>query len=87
MSSKRTTPSDDSPTVTASELKARCSEVIDRVATDHRTITITRRGKPVARIVPLEPETTKSLAGYASGGLKVTGDLLAPLDADWEAAE
>jgi prevent-host-death family protein len=72
-------------TVSASELKARCAEVIDRVANDLRPVTVTKRGKPVARIVPIEPEGTKSLVGYARGRLKVTGDLLEPIDVDWEA--
>jgi prevent-host-death family protein len=71
--------------VSASELKARCSEVIERVATERRTVTVTKRGKPVARIVPLEESEAKSLAGYARGRLTVTGDLLAPIDVEWEA--
>ena len=72
-------------TVTASELKARCAEVIDRVAKDLRPVTVTKRGKPVARIVPIDTEGAKSLVGYARGRLKVTGDLLEPIDVDWEA--
>ena len=71
--------------VSASELKARCAEVIDRVASDRRPVTVTKRGKPVARIVPIETEEMKSLVGYARGRLKVTGDLLEPLDVEWEA--
>jgi prevent-host-death family protein len=72
--------------VSASELKARCSEVIERVATERHVVTVTKRGKPVARIVPLESTATTTLIGYARGRLTVTGDLLAPIDVEWEAA-
>ena len=70
--------------VIASELKARCSEVIERVRSERRAVTVTKRGKPVARIVPFELPEAKSLAGFARGRLTVIGDLLAPLDVEWE---
>ena len=72
--------------VSATELKARCSEVIERVASELRPVTVTKRGKPIARIVPIETPEAKSLVGYARGRLTVTGDLLQPIDVDWEAA-
>jgi prevent-host-death family protein len=72
--------------VSASELKTRCSEVIERVAKEHRSVIVTKRGKPVACIVPIEPATAESLVGYARGRIKVTGDLLAPIDVEWEAS-
>ena len=71
--------------ISATELKARCSEVIEGVATQRRAVTVTKRGKPVARIVPLESAVTTTLVGYARGRLTVTGDLLAPIDVEWEA--
>jgi prevent-host-death family protein len=73
-------------TVTATELKIRCAEVLERVTVEHRAVTVTKRGKPVARIIPITADAPSSLVGYARGGIKVTGDLLAPLDVDWEAA-
>lgn len=81
-----TKPSEDT-VVSATELKARCSEVIERVSREHRAVTVTKRGKAVARIVPIEPTDSKSLVGYAHGRLKVTGDLLAPIDVEWESSE
>lgn len=41
--------------MTAAEAKAHLSELLDRAAAGQET-TITRRGKPVARIVPLAAE-------------------------------
>ena len=75
----------DGKSVTASELKAHCSQVIDEVARQRRVILVTRRGRPVARLVPVD-EGRPSLFGFAKGCITVRGDLLAPFDADWEAA-
>ena len=84
---RKSEPTEPDTTVTATELKVRCAEVLERVTVEHRTVTVTKRGRPVARIVPIAAEPAKSLMGYARGGIKVTGDLLAPLDVEWEAAE
>jgi prevent-host-death family protein len=40
----------------ASDFKARCLALIDRVAVDHVPVTITKRGRPVARLVAIEEE-------------------------------
>ena len=38
-------------TVAVSELKAHCLRLIDEVARRRRSIVVTKRGKPVARVV------------------------------------
>jgi prevent-host-death family protein len=72
--------------VSASELKAHCAEIVERVAARREVVTITRRGRPVARIVPVEQES-RSLFGFARGALTVRGDILGPIDVAWEASE
>ncbi len=39
------------------DFKAKASEILRKVETDKEAVTITRRGKPVARIVPLDEAT------------------------------
>jgi prevent-host-death family protein len=45
-------------TVTATELARNIGDVLARVRYRHESFTIERNGRPVARIVPAEPETT-----------------------------
>lgn len=71
--------------LSTSELKAHCSRVVDEVSKRREPVVITKRGKPVARLVPWEEEPT-DLFGFARGSITVHGDLLAPVDVDWEAA-
>jgi len=74
-----------SRTVGATEFKGRCLELMDQVAATGNPIVITKRGKPVARLVPAE-ERPKSLVGALKGHIHVTGDIVAPLDVGWEAS-
>jgi prevent-host-death family protein len=40
--------------IQATEFKARCLALIDRVAIDHVPVIITKRGRPVARLVAVD---------------------------------
>ena len=71
--------------VGAAEFKARCLELMERVATTGNSIIITKRGKPVARLAPVGPRP-KRLAGALKGHVRISGDIVAPLDVEWEAS-
>jgi prevent-host-death family protein len=73
------------PLISASAFKARCSQVIDEVARGRRSVVITKRGRPVAKLVPVDEGTT-SLFGFAKGAITVHGDIVGPLEVEWEAA-
>lgn len=45
--------------VSIGDLKTRSTEIIRKVETDKEPVIITRRGKPVARIVPMEAAAEK----------------------------
>ena len=46
-------------TIQASEFKARCLSLIDEVAATRTSLIVTKRGRPVAKLVPLdEPPST-----------------------------
>lgn len=67
------------PTVPAGEFKARCLALLDRVAETGEELVVTKRGKPVARLVPVEPP--KPLRG----SVVWEGDLISPIGEDWAA--
>ncbi len=41
-------------TVQASTFKARCLALLDEVAATHQTIVVTKHGRPIAKVVPLD---------------------------------
>jgi prevent-host-death family protein len=71
--------------IPAGEFKARCLAIIDEVNQTHRSITITKRGKPVARLVPLPEEKTRRLFGSLAGHVVEEGDIVSPTGESWEA--
>ncbi len=49
----------ETATVSATEFKATCLDLLDQLAAHKITrLTVTKRGKPVAVLIPPEPETT-----------------------------
>ncbi|HEV8240943.1 MAG TPA: type II toxin-antitoxin system Phd/YefM family antitoxin [Thermoanaerobaculia bacterium] len=70
--------------VTASEFKARCLQLMDEVNDSGKEIVITKRGKPVSRLVPYR-ERPATLFGLFAGQMKILGDIIEPIDVEWEA--
>jgi prevent-host-death family protein len=67
--------------VAAAQFKAKCLQLVDEVARTRKSIVITKRGRPLARLVPLEPEVPVSLEGSVSYG----GDIVGPTGEEWDA--
>ena len=66
-------------TLGAAQFKAECLSLMDEVRLKHTRITITKRGKPVAQLVPIEDPVDKDpLAFYYIGG-EILGDVTSPL--------
>jgi prevent-host-death family protein len=65
--------------IAASRFKAECLNVLDRVSERRETYVVTKRGRPVAQVSPVDAER-KPLAGSVT----VTGDIVAPVLEDWE---
>jgi prevent-host-death family protein len=70
--------------IPAGEFKARCLQVIDEVQRLRMPIIITKRGKPVAKLVPLD-EHSESFIGSMKGTMEIIGDIISPIDVKWEA--
>ena len=60
-------------TIAAAEFKAKCLHILDEVKKTRETMTVTKRGKPVALIVPI-PAEPDSLFGIAKGTLVYAAD-------------
>jgi prevent-host-death family protein len=71
-----------SVTVPATEFKARCLELMDRVEASGLTITITKHGRPVARLVPL---ASQAAPFFGSLPVTIAGDIVGPVDGPWDA--
>jgi prevent-host-death family protein len=71
--------------VPAGEFKALCLALMDRVKETGEEYVITKRGRPVAKLIRVEGTDDRSFVGRSRGMISATReDLLAPLDEDWE---
>jgi prevent-host-death family protein len=70
----------------AGEFKARCLTVMDDVNQTRETVLITKRGKPVPKLVPVD-KTANQLIGRLEGIIRIVGDIESPIEAPeaWEA--
>lgn len=70
-------------TIPAGEFKAHCLRLLDAVAASGEALTITKRGRPVARLVPLP--APQALFGALTGSVREAKDLVAPAGEVWKA--
>jgi prevent-host-death family protein len=70
--------------IPAGEFKAKCLQVLDEVQRLRMPIVVTKRGKPVAKLVPLEDQP-ESFIGSMKGTMEIIGDIVAPIDVKWDA--
>lgn len=68
--------------IRAAEFKAKCLQLLDEVASKRGSLLITKHGKPVAKLVPVEP--SQSMFGALKGSAVEQYDLVSPVDAEWE---
>ena len=66
-------------TLPAGEFKAKCLRVMDQVAANRRSVVITKHGKPVVKIVPMDVEPSRDVFGCLAGEFEIVGDIEAPV--------
>jgi prevent-host-death family protein len=70
--------------ISASEFKAKCLALLDEVAEKRETLVVTKRGKPVARVVAVdEAQPLLGSVTYTVGD----DELVAPTGERWDAAD
>jgi prevent-host-death family protein len=76
--------------ISASEFKKHFLRLVDEVKNKHSSFVITKRGTPVARLVPLGNDKTKeakSFFGFMKGAVKIKDDIVNfSSELDWEAS-
>ena len=65
-------------TIPAGAFEARCLAIMDEVASKRESVIITKRGKPVAKLVPVEKEKD-DIFGFLKGKGKVLGGIVSPI--------
>ena len=72
-------------TVAAAEFKAHCLALLEEVRQTRESLVVTRHGKPVAEISPYVHRSTQA-ENPLKGSILFQGDLISPLDEQWDSA-
>ncbi|MDQ3032741.1 MAG: type II toxin-antitoxin system Phd/YefM family antitoxin [Myxococcota bacterium] len=65
-------------TVAITEFKARCLSLLEDVARTGEPLVVTKRGKPLARVIPSGPDV-KYPQDTLAGTVEIVGDVVAPV--------
>ena len=66
-------------TIPAGQFKVHCLAIMDEVQAKRQAVVITKRGKPVAKLVPVEQEKD-DIFGFlkGKGKIEIKGDIISP---------
>lgn len=67
--------------VAATEFKAHCLAILDEVQATRHAVTVTKRGKPVARVVPV---AARGAARSLEGSVLEEDDIVSPMHDAWK---
>lgn len=70
-------------TIAAGEFKAKCLKLLDEVAEKREPLIITKHGKPVAQLTPIPAR--ENIVGSMKGSVLWMGDIISPIDVEWDA--
>jgi prevent-host-death family protein len=70
--------------IAAAKFKSQCLALMDEVARKRTEVIITKRGRPIAKLVPVESGTNE-LFGGMRGTIRITGDIVSPTGERWNA--
>lgn len=71
-------------TVSAGNFKTHCLSLINEVVQSNASVIVTKYGKPVAKLVPFD--TDKDINDKPlRGSVTFLGDVISPIDEEWEA--
>ena len=74
-------------TMAAGKFKAQCLAVMDEVQAKREPVLVTKNGRPVAKLVPLDVEEDPLEVFRFPGKIEILGDIVAPLYSDEELEE
>ena len=62
----------------ASAFKTKCLTVMNEIQATGEPVIVTKRGKPVVKVIPAEPEKGDIL-GFMAGEFEIVGDIESPV--------
>ncbi|MSP53120.1 MAG: type II toxin-antitoxin system Phd/YefM family antitoxin [Gammaproteobacteria bacterium] len=72
--------------IAVGEFKAKCLKLITKVHDEGKPLLLTKRGKAYAELIPIrEKKQPFNIVGCMEGSAEILGDIIAPIDVEWDA--
>ena len=71
----------------AADFKAHCLQVMEKVRRTRQEVVITKRGVPVAKLVPVNPPKKKNIFGCMAGEMQIVDETPVYTEEDWKEFE
>jgi prevent-host-death family protein len=70
--------------VSVSDFKAHCLQYLEQASSLKIECVVTKRGKPIAKLIPIENQQQPFEFGSMRGSGSIKGDVIEPINTDWE---
>lgn len=71
--------------IPVTQFKSQCLAILETVRRKKTSFIISKHGVPVARLIPMDPDTLPSLYGSMKGTVREIGDIISPIEDEWDA--
>ena len=71
--------------VSVADFKMYCIKLLKDVNEFREEVVITKRGEPVAKLIPFDKKKKRNFIGCMEGTGEIVGDIVSPIDVEWEA--
>lgn len=73
--------------IPVTQFKSQCLAILETVRRKKTSFIISKHGVPVAKLIPMDPDTVPSLYGSMKGTVREIGDIISPIEDEWDAAK
>ena len=72
--------------ITVGQFNRNCLKILDEMSSRWEPVIITKKGKPIAKLVRPDAQTSDDIFGCLRGKMKIVGDIVSPIVPleDWE---
>jgi len=71
--------------ISIEQFQTECLKLVDGIQKHQSEITITKFGRPIVKLVPiLGKQVEKSLFGYMKDSVSIHGNIITPIEEEWE---
>ena len=71
----------------AGQFKTKCLKIMDELQQTREEVTVTKHGKPVAKLIPYSPDSDskRPIFGFMKDVVRIHADIVTPLEDKWDA--